>query len=96
MGDAPPITEARAQFGSLVRRTSHARERITITDHGRPAAALIHPRELAGLEDTLALAGYRERQGSGPRQPCPTMTSAPGSDWSPGDLLVVIHVGRLG
>ncbi|MGW4028391.1 type II toxin-antitoxin system Phd/YefM family antitoxin [Streptomyces sp. NPDC004838] len=65
MSDTFPITEARARFGALVRRASHARERITITDHGQPAAVLINPQELADLEDALALALYRERQASG-------------------------------
>lgn len=60
-----PITEARARFGSLVRRASHARERITITDHGQPAAVLINPQELADLEDSLALAQYQARQTAG-------------------------------
>ena len=65
VSESMPITEARAQFGSLVRRASHARERITITDHGQPAAVLINPQELADLEDALALAEYRNRQGAG-------------------------------
>ncbi|MFF0428520.1 type II toxin-antitoxin system Phd/YefM family antitoxin [Streptomyces sp. NPDC004520] len=65
MSEILPITEARARFGSLVRRASHARERITITDHGQPAAVLINPQELADLEDALALARYRERQAAG-------------------------------
>ncbi|MFE7413384.1 type II toxin-antitoxin system Phd/YefM family antitoxin [Streptomyces laurentii] len=65
MSDTLPITEARAKFGSLVRRASHARERITITDHGQPAAVLINPQELAELEDALALARYRARQAAG-------------------------------
>ncbi|MFC8898535.1 type II toxin-antitoxin system Phd/YefM family antitoxin [Streptomyces cinereoruber] len=65
MGDTLSITEARAKFGSLVRRVAHARERITITDHGRPAALLVNPQELADLEDALALARYRERQAAG-------------------------------
>ncbi|MGW9369580.1 type II toxin-antitoxin system Phd/YefM family antitoxin [Streptomyces xanthophaeus] len=69
MSDTVPITEARAKFGSLVRRTSHARERITITDHGQPAAVLINPQELADLEDALALALYRARQATGPAVP---------------------------
>ncbi|MDQ0950319.1 prevent-host-death family protein [Streptomyces phaeochromogenes] len=67
-----PITEARAQFGSLVRRTANARERITITDHGQAAAVFINPTELAelearleDLEDELALARYRTRQANG-------------------------------
>ncbi|MFC8454954.1 type II toxin-antitoxin system Phd/YefM family antitoxin [Kitasatospora sp. NPDC057223] len=62
MDETLPITAARAKFGSLVRRVLHGRERITITDHGQLAAVLINPRELAALEDDLALAQYRERQ----------------------------------
>ena len=65
MSDTLPITEARAKFGTLVRRASHSRERITITDHGQPAAVLITPQELADLEEALALAQYRARQGAG-------------------------------
>ncbi|MFF8772714.1 type II toxin-antitoxin system Phd/YefM family antitoxin [Kitasatospora sp. NPDC015120] len=71
MSETLPITEARARFGTLVRRASHSRERITITDHGQPAAVLINPQELADLEDELALARYRARQASG------TATSVP-------------------
>ncbi|MBM9506564.1 type II toxin-antitoxin system Phd/YefM family antitoxin [Actinacidiphila acididurans] len=65
MGETLPITQARARLGSLVRRASQARERITITDHGQPAAVLINPQELADLEDALALARYRARQAAG-------------------------------
>lgn len=62
MSDMVSVTEARARLGSLVRRVSHARERITLTDQGRPAAVLMNPQELADLEDALALAQYRARQ----------------------------------
>jgi prevent-host-death family protein len=65
MSEILPITEARARFGSLVRRASTTRERITITDHGVAAAVLINPQELADLEDDLALAQYRARQAEG-------------------------------
>ncbi|MFI6864288.1 type II toxin-antitoxin system Phd/YefM family antitoxin [Streptomyces sp. NPDC050421] len=65
MSDTLPIAEARAHFDSLVLRASSARERITLTDHGRPAAVLINPQELAELEDALALAQYQARQASG-------------------------------
>lgn len=59
------MTEARNQFGALVRRTAARRERITITDHGQPAAVLINPDELADLEDALALALYRAEKAAG-------------------------------
>ncbi|WP_282795081.1 type II toxin-antitoxin system Phd/YefM family antitoxin [Streptomyces sp. CC224B] len=72
MSETLPITEARARFGSLVRRTAHARERITITDHGQPAAVFINPAELAemekrlaDLEDDLAVERYRARKAAG-------------------------------
>ncbi|MFJ7159791.1 type II toxin-antitoxin system prevent-host-death family antitoxin [Streptomyces sp. NPDC101118] len=50
---------------------SVTRERITITDHGQPAAVLINPQELADLEDALALALYRERQSAGGAETVP-------------------------
>ena len=59
------MTEARKQFGSLVRRAASRRERTTITDHGHPAAVLVSAQELAELEEALALAEYRSRQASG-------------------------------
>jgi prevent-host-death family protein len=65
MTESVPITEARARFGSLVRRAFDARERITITERGVPAAVLINPQELADLEDALALAEYRIRRTAG-------------------------------
>nr|EIF92756.1 prevent-host-death family protein [Streptomyces tsukubensis NRRL18488] len=36
MRDTLPITEARAVLGSLVRRASRARERVTITGSPQP------------------------------------------------------------
>lgn len=71
MSEILPMTQARARLGALVRRASLARERITITDHGQPAAVLINPQELADLEDDLALAQYRERQATGMTESVP-------------------------
>ena len=65
MSDTYPMTVARANFGSLIRRTANTRERITITDHGHPAAILINPQELAELEEALAVAEYRVRKANG-------------------------------
>ncbi|MFL4904697.1 type II toxin-antitoxin system prevent-host-death family antitoxin [Streptomyces sp. MMS24-I2-30] len=66
------LAEAHARFESLVRRTANARERITITEHGRAAAVWINPGELAELEERvleleeqLALARYRAKKASG-------------------------------
>ena len=61
------MTEARKQFGSLVRRAATRRERTTITDHGHPAAVLVSAQELADLEEALALAEYRAGQAGGAR-----------------------------
>ncbi|HET6292902.1 MAG TPA: type II toxin-antitoxin system Phd/YefM family antitoxin [Kribbella sp.] len=65
MTDTLPITEARGQFGSLVRRASTRRERTTITDHGFPAAVIINAQELADLEDDLAVAQYQAEKAAG-------------------------------
>ncbi|MEV7683881.1 type II toxin-antitoxin system Phd/YefM family antitoxin [Streptomyces sp. NPDC056909] len=69
MTDTYAMTDARANFGTLVRRTAHSRERIAITDHGHVAAILINPQDLADLEDSLALAEYRLRQERGTVEP---------------------------
>ncbi len=60
-----PLTEARKRFGSLVRRAATTRERVTITDHGHPAAVIVNAQELADLEEALALAEYRAAQADG-------------------------------
>ena len=54
-----PMTEARKVFGTLVRRAATTRERVTITDHGQPAAVIVGATELADLEEALALAEHR-------------------------------------
>lgn len=71
MSDAYPMTAARANFGTLIRRTANGRERIAITDHGHTAAILINPTELADLEDALALAEYKLRKLAGSNETVP-------------------------
>ena len=56
------LTEARKQFGALIRRAASARERVTITDHGQPAAVIVGAQELADLEEALAVAGTARRR----------------------------------
>ena len=62
------MTDARAKFGSLVRRVAHAHERFAVTDHGHVAAILINPQDLEDLEDSLALAEYQQRVSEGSAQ----------------------------
>jgi len=59
------MTEARKQFGTLVRRAASTGGRTTITDHGQPAAVIVSAQELADLEDALALAQYDARSARG-------------------------------
>lgn len=66
-----PLTEARKRFGALVRRAATTRERVTITDHGQPAAVIVNAQELADLEEALALAQYRAAQGDGAARTVP-------------------------
>jgi prevent-host-death family protein len=65
------MSQARRRLGSLVRRAVSDHERVTITDHGRPAAVLVNAEELADLEEALALAQYRAAQASGAQQMIP-------------------------
>lgn len=71
MSDAYPMTTARANFGTLVRRTANSRERIAITDHGHTAAILINPVELAEIEEALEYAEYRLRKLNGTAESIP-------------------------
>jgi prevent-host-death family protein len=57
--------EAEQQLGSLVRRAVTGHERVTITEHGEPAAVLLNAEDLADLEEAAALADYRSRQAAG-------------------------------
>ena len=59
------LSQARVQLDALVRRASSDRERVTITNHGRPAAVLVNAEELADLEEALGLAEFRARQAAG-------------------------------
>lgn len=56
------VTEARDQLGDLVNRAAYSDERIVLTRHGRPVAALVPIavlRELEDAEDAADLAAAR-------------------------------------
>ncbi len=55
MTETLPLAEVKAKLSEMVDRVEHTHDRITVTRHGRPAAVLISPDELASIEDTLEL-----------------------------------------
>lgn len=48
-----PLSDVRSTLSAVVDRVEATHERVTITRNGRPAAVLISPEDLAGLEETL-------------------------------------------
>ena len=52
---ALPLAEVKAHLSEVVQRVSTQHERVTITVHGRPAAALISVDDLESLEETIAV-----------------------------------------
>jgi len=55
MSDTLPLAEIKAHLSEIVDRVEGAHERIVLTRHGRPAAVIMSPADLAALEDTLDL-----------------------------------------
>ncbi|WP_203834744.1 type II toxin-antitoxin system Phd/YefM family antitoxin [Winogradskya humida] len=51
-----PVTQARAAFADLINRAVYASERIVITRHGKPIAALISAADLERLQQLDAAA----------------------------------------
>lgn len=57
------IAEARSNFAALVKRAPYGHERVVLTSHGRPAAAIISIEDLdllRPLEDSIDVAAARE------------------------------------
>ncbi|MGH3517409.1 MAG: type II toxin-antitoxin system Phd/YefM family antitoxin [Haloechinothrix sp.] len=48
-----PLGEARNELSKYVAEVERTHDRVTITRHGHPAAVLVSPDDLAGLEETL-------------------------------------------
>lgn len=46
-----PVTQARAEFADLVNRVVYAGERVVVTRHGKPLAALVSAADLERLEE---------------------------------------------
>ena len=56
MDDAYTLTNARSRFGELVNRARFGRERVILTEHGTPVAAIISVEELAELQGAVDAA----------------------------------------
>jgi prevent-host-death family protein len=56
MADVFPLTSARAHLGELVKRARYGRERLVITEHGKPVAAIVSVDELAELQAAVDAA----------------------------------------
>jgi len=55
MSETVPLAEAKAHLSELVSRVDRQHERVTVTVHGRPSAALLSPDDLEALEETIAI-----------------------------------------
>ena len=53
-----PLTAAQTQLGELVAEVRQSHRPVTISEDGRPVAALINIDDLADLEDRAALAAH--------------------------------------
>lgn len=47
------VTDAKAHLSAIVDEVNRTHHRVTLTVQSRPAAVLISPDELAGLEETI-------------------------------------------
>lgn len=50
---AMPLGDARDHLSEVVAEVERTHRRVTLTRHGRPAAVLISPDDLAALEETV-------------------------------------------
>jgi prevent-host-death family protein len=53
-----PVTQARAELAELVSRVGYTGERILLTRHGKPLAALVPVEDLEALERRPAEIGF--------------------------------------
>jgi prevent-host-death family protein len=55
MPETLPLATVKAHLSELVDRVSEQHDRVIVTRNGRPAAVLLSPDDLEGLEETLAV-----------------------------------------
>ncbi len=64
---AHPLTAAQAHLGDLVAEARESHRPVTLSEHGKPVAALITIDDLADLEDRAALAAHLADKAAGHR-----------------------------
>jgi prevent-host-death family protein len=62
---AYPLSAAQTHLGELVTEARHSHRPITISEDGKPVAALIDIDDLADLEDRAALAAHLADKAAG-------------------------------
>jgi prevent-host-death family protein len=62
---AYPLTAAQTHLGELVAEARQSHRPVTISEHGKPVAALINIDDLADLEDRAALATHLADKATG-------------------------------
>ena len=62
---AYPLSAAQSQLGELVAEARQSHRPVTISEHGKPVAALINIDDLADLEDRAALAAHLADKAAG-------------------------------
>jgi antitoxin YefM len=55
MSETLPLSSVKARLSELVDRVEAQHDRVVLTRNGKPAAVLLSPEDLEGLEETLAL-----------------------------------------
>ncbi|MFC0547321.1 type II toxin-antitoxin system Phd/YefM family antitoxin [Kutzneria chonburiensis] len=50
-----PLGDARDHLSEVVSEVQRTHDRVTITRHGHPAAVILAPEDLEGLEETIAI-----------------------------------------
>lgn len=55
MSETIPLSAVKARLSEIVDRVEGEHDRVVVTRNGRPAAVLISPDDLEGLEETLAV-----------------------------------------
>jgi antitoxin YefM len=55
MTETLPLAKVKARFSEIVDRVARQQERVVVTRNGEPAAVLVSPDDLEGLEETLEI-----------------------------------------